>query len=439
MILHMKMRALGIAILLLPALLAAQTIDKKPELKQEILDSLVARLEQRAFVPGVDFKKFREFLAAEQPQIDKAKNDEEFKTAVNSALRKFGFSHIVMATPKDMERRNTGKTVGIGITSYFEKGARVITRVVEKSPAGDAGLEVGDLIILVDGKPITETLDILGEDGSKIKLRVKKPNGKTFDYTITRRPFSTIQKDTLTFINPETAILKVHTFERAYDKDRIAELMSESMRAKNLIVDLRMNGGGAILNLFHLVGFFLDPDIPIGAMLDRTTLNRFKKENNRDPKDLKELMAFVPEMITPFEQKVAFRGNLAVLINPGSASASEIFTASLREQYGKVVDESGTMTIDPKIGAFTVIGQPSAGAVLFSTFNPIAQGFYLQLPVADYLTAGGVRLEANPIIPDVKVDGAPFQLPGKPDGAVDAALALFERAKLRETRSGGGG
>ena len=74
--------------------------------------------------------------------------------------------------------------------------------------------------------------------------------------------------------------------------------------------------------------------------------------------------------------------------------------------------------------------------MLFSTYNPIAQGFFVQLPIADYLTSGGVRLEANPIAPDVMVEGPPVQLPGKPDKAIEAALSIFERIRLRKERGG---
>ena len=145
-------RILPIALLVFASASFAQTIDKKPEARAEVLESLTAKIEQLAFVPGVDFKKLREFLAAEKPKIDEAKNDEEFRNSVNIALRKFGFSHILLATPKDMNQRTTGKTTGIGITSVLAEGGRLITRVVDDSPASKAGIEVGDVIIEVDGK-----------------------------------------------------------------------------------------------------------------------------------------------------------------------------------------------------------------------------------------------------------------------------------------------
>lgn len=425
-----------LALLLLASASFAQTIDKKPEAKAEILESLTNRIEASAFVPGVDFKKFREFLAAERPKIDEAKNDEEFRNSVNIALRKFGFSHILLATPKDMNQRTTGKTTGIGIASVLSEGGRLITRVVEDSPASKAGLEIGDLIIEVDGKKVDDKTVMVGDEGTVLKLRVKKPNGKKFDFSITRRLVSTVVKDTIKEIAPRTSLLTIHTFDRAYDPNLVNSLMKEAMKADNLIVDLRLNGGGAVVNLFHLAGYFLDSDVRMGSMLNRAALTKFRLEAKREPSDLKELIPYATLKLNAVDQEIGFRGNLVILINGGTGSASEIFTASLREQYGKVVNEKGEEEYDPKIGQLNVVGQKSAGAVLFSTYNPIAQGFYVQLPIADYLTSAGVRLEANPITPDVTVEGPPVVLPGQPDKAIEAALSLFERIRLRKERGG---
>ncbi|MEI7577641.1 MAG: S41 family peptidase [Armatimonadota bacterium] len=429
-------RLLPLVALLIASNGFAQTIDKNPEARAEVLESLTTKIEQTAFIPGIDFKKFREFLAAEKPRIDEAKNDEEFRNSVNVALRKFGFSHILLATPKDMDQRTTGKTTGIGITSIFSDGGRLVTRVVEDSPASKAGLEVGDLIIEIDGKKIDEKTVMVGEAGTIVKLRVKKADGKTYDFTITRRLVSTVVKDTIKEIAPKTMLLTIHTFDRAYDRSAVDALMKQAIGSDNLVVDLRLNGGGAVLNLFHLAGYFLDSDVRMGTMLNRASLTKFRLEQKREPADLKELAPYSTIQLSADEQSIGFRGNVVILINGGTGSASEIFTASMREQYGKIVNENGNEEYDPKIGQLNVVGQKSAGAVLFSTYNPIAQGFYVQLPIADYLTSAGVRLEANPLSPDVMVEAPPFILPGKPDKALEAALAIFERIKIRKQRGG---
>ena len=427
--------------LALSGMAAAQTVDGKPEVRTEILDKLTAQIENVAFVPGIDFKKWDEFLKVERTKIDEAKNDDEFKGAVNEALRKFGFSHILLATPKDASVRNTGKTTGIGVSSQsLPEGGRVIIRVVENSPASEAGLQVGDIMLEIDGKKVSDTTVITGEAGTKVKIKIKKPDGKLFEYTITRRAFSTARKDEFKMVNSSTALLKINTFDRAYDASLIDNYMKDAVKAKNLIVDLRFNGGGAVVNLLHFAGYFVDPKLKLGFMLDKSCLTHFKTDEMREPANLAELAPFANDyMMTPRKASLQFKGNLIILINGGTGSASEIFTAAMHDLYGKkTVDRDGKVTADVSDSTCTVIGTKSAGAVLFSTFTSASNGFALQMPIADYLTPSTARLEGNPIVPDVAAEDPKIMLPTMPDKAIDAALAIAERIRLRETRASGG-
>jgi carboxyl-terminal processing protease len=413
----------------------AQTINDKPEVRAEILNKLNSQLENVAFVPGIDFKKWDEFLKAERSKIDEAKNDEEFKAAVNAALHKFGFSHILLATPKDITVRSTGQTTGIGVSSQpLPEGGRVILRVVEGSPAADAGLEPGDIMQEIDGLKISEATVLSGESGTKVKIKVLKQNGKVFEYTITRRPFSTVRKDEFKMLNPSTGLIKINTFDRAYDATAIDGLMKEAIKTKNLIVDLRFNGGGAVMNLLHFAGYFVDPQIKLGFMLDKNCLKQFKKDEMREPANLAELAPYANDfMMTPRKASGKFAGNLIVLINGGTGSASEIFAAAMQDLYGKkTVDKDGTVVADKSQIGCTIVGTKSAGAVLFSMYLPASNGFALQIPVADYLTPRTIRLEGNPIIPDVTTEEPKILLPTSPDKAIEAALAIVERKRLRD-------
>lgn len=424
------------AVVAIPVLSFAQTIDTKPEARKQVIEAMNQIIAQKAFVPGVDFKKFSTFLSAQQKKIDEAKTDDEFKLAVNTALKKFGFSHINLATPKDWNVRTTGKTIGIGITSLPKGEGRVITRVIADSPAAEAGLEVGDLITLYDGKKIGEDTVMTGEEGSVAKIRVLKLNGKTFDFEIKRRPFSTILKDHLKWIDKTTAILKIHTFDRAYDKKVVAELMTEAVTAKNLVVDLRSNGGGAVLNLLDFAGYFLDPRLSLGSFLEVTALKKFQNEQERPPKDLNELIPYVIADITPVEQKSIFKGNVTVLVNESTASASEIFASAMKEQYGRFEsDSAGTLIMSREPVDINIAGSKSGGAVLFSTYAPVSNGFYLQYPVADYLTPNGIRLEGNPISPDVKIEEPKEWVKDAADPAIEVVKSIFERIRLRQERS----
>jgi carboxyl-terminal processing protease len=142
--------------------------------------------------------------------------------------------------------------------------------------------------------------------------------------------------------------------------------------------------------------------------------------------------------MTPRKAEAKFTGNLIVLINGGTGSASEIFAASMHDLYGKkTVDKEGAVVPDKSPVNCTIIGSKSAGAVLFSTYMSASNGFALQLPVADYLTPATNRLEGNPIVPDVTTEDPKVFLPNAPDKTIEAALAIAERNRLRESRSTG--
>lgn len=400
-----------------PVRVLGQTIDGKPEAKAEVLKDVTKILANQAFVPTIDFSKWPTFLEAEKKKLDDAKNDEEFQQAVNEALQKFGASHIVLGTPKSQEQRLTNKVVGIGITSMPHELGLFITRVVPGAPADKGGLVPGDIIVEVEGKKPVGISGIPGEEGTDVHLKIKHENGKIEPVTLTRRPFSTIRKEELSWPTPDTAKLTIYTFDRSYDRATVDKLMAEAAKAKHLILDLRDNGGGMVVNLQHLLGKFIDNKEPIGTFVNKPMVNVYMKEAKKPVRDVNEIAAwsrkderFKRSQILPIRMpdEAVYSGNVIVLVNQNSGSASEMCAMALKE-----------------IAQARVVGTKSAGAVLVSVINPIANRFTLQYPISDYVTLRGVRIEGNGVEPDVKAD-VKVRLPGKPDVAVERALLLFK-------------
>ena len=125
------------------------------------------------------------------------------------------------------------------------------------TPADEVGMHPGDLIISGDGKPVKTTADLVGEEGTKVKVTVER-EGKKVDFDVTRRIFSTDTPETLKWVSDDTALVTIPTFDLGFKKSNVNDLMNQAVKAKNLILDLRSNGGGRVDNLLFLASYFFD-------------------------------------------------------------------------------------------------------------------------------------------------------------------------------------
>ena len=333
-----------------------------------------------------------------------------FTRIVNRALREFGVSHIQLQTPRAASMRNRRSTVGLGVGVTPNAKGLVVRRVFEGSTADELKLTENDIITKVNGEPAKDREALNGEKGTKLKLEVLKGDGTTIEIEGELKEYSTVRKETLTWMGDDTAVLRVFTFGAGYGRENIQELMNQATaKAKYLILDLRSNGGGSIASLNHLLSLLMPDKTEYGAFVTKTMALAYTLE--------KPSAEATPEAIAAWTKNKAvtrkrpntepFTGKIAVLINRGSASASEICCASLREM------------VDAK-----VVGSNSAGAVLASVFSRLPEGFSLQHPVSDYVTQKGVRLEKNPIVPDAVVTGVIAD--GK-DPVIDKAVELLKQ------------
>lgn len=401
-------RALAPVLLLLLALSAfSQAITK--EQKEEVLKGLETIMLERAFVPGIDFSKWPDHLERERADVDKAVDQSGFVTAVNRAFRSFGVSHISLRSPRAREFRRTTSTIGVGLMATKTDEGLVVRMLFPKSPAEAAGIKEGETIIEVDGKAPESPAILNGDEGTEIAVKVKDKAGDIRELKLTRRKFSTIRPETLTWMGDDAAVLKVYTFSGGYGRENIEKLLAEaSGKAKYLIVDLRNNGGGAVSNLRHFLSMLLPEGTVIGTFVSRRTQKQYAEEKKTESADVVELAKFAQmKFKTGNGGGIRFAGKIAVLVNGRSGSASEIAAAALRENL-----------------KIPLVGSNTAGAVLASIFGRLPQGFECQYPVQDYVTALGVRLEKNPLKPDIEIASGKF---GQGDDAPQRALDLLKK------------
>ena len=123
-----------------------------PEQRQRVLERLQQAVATVAFVPGVSFDRWPEFLARHQTEIDQAPDAAGFTTAVNLALKEFGVSHIHLLSPVAARARVTGESLGFGISTEPTARGLEVLAIAPSSPASRLGIEPGDIITEVEGK-----------------------------------------------------------------------------------------------------------------------------------------------------------------------------------------------------------------------------------------------------------------------------------------------
>lgn len=380
------------------------------EQRQEVLSAIAAVLKERAFVPNVDFSNWDRMVAERESQFNASDAVSAFVNNVNGIFRTYAISHIRLMGP--VATANYGRTtaIGIGVGAVVHRDGLLVRSVFATSPAGQAGLQEGDIILLVNGVKPENPEALTGEIGDVLRLRVQR-GSESLDVELTVAQFSTVRPETLTW-DGDIAIIRVWTFSAGYGRENLENLVRQAAGAKALIIDVRRNGGGASNNLHHLLSLLLPHETVYGTFLSRRIVDQYRAAHGQpDTVDLIEMAKWTEAKVRTRDRGIApFKGPVAVLVDRGSGSASEIFAAAMRENAGAIL-----------------VGQPTAGAVLASVRARLPHGFSMQYPISDFVTARGIRLERAPLQPDVLV----------PSGD-NASVMLAATTRLRSlVRQGG--
>jgi carboxyl-terminal processing protease len=307
------------------------------------------------------------------------------------------FSHYF--TPEDLDRFETsisGKFTGVGLSvTEVPKGLR-IARVYPGTPAKEAGLAPGELIVSVNGKSIAGenselvTARIKGPEGTDVKLGILDPTtGKRREVTLTRAEIDV--PITLTRIKKLNGH-KLGYVELADFSDGANVKLEQAVErvrrqgAEGLVLDLRGNGGGLLREAILTSSIF----VPEGTVVVRTD------SRTQGHADYRATGGNLPRQPT------------VVLINRDTASAAEILTAALMES-----------------GGAEVVGTRSYGKGLVQQVLDLSNGGALDLTIGEYLTGNGVSLAGTGIHPDVQAKDIPRT---PPDEGLNRAYQVLGRS-----------
>ncbi|HEX2604369.1 MAG TPA: S41 family peptidase, partial [Oxalicibacterium sp.] len=292
---------------------------------------------------------------------------------------------------KELREGTQGKFVGLGIEVGMEDGYVKVISPIEDSPAYRAGLKAGDLITRLDSTPVKGmTLDeavkkMRGEPNTKITLTIaRKDEDKPIVVTIVRQEIR-VQSVKAKMIEPGYAWIRIVQFQEPTVDDmakKIAALYAQSPDMKGIVLDLRNDPGGVLPGAIGVAAAFLPKDVVVvstNGQLPDSKQTFYSRREFYATRAVGDPLAKLPESL----KKVP----MVVLVNAGSASASEIVAGALQD-YKRA----------------TIIGSQTFGKGSVQTIRQLSADTAVKLTTARYYTPSGRSIQARGIVPDLMVD-----------------------------------
>ncbi|HSV69133.1 MAG TPA: S41 family peptidase, partial [Methylibium sp.] len=293
-------------------------------------------------------------------------------------------------TFKEFREGTSGKFVGVGIEIGMEDGLVKVVTPIEGSPAYRAGLKTGDLITKIDDTFVKGlTMDqavkrMRGEPNTKVLLQVfRKTESRSFPVTIVREEIR-MQSVRAKIAEPGYAWLRVSQFQDRTVDDfvgKLAELYKQDPNLKGIVLDLRNDPGGLLEASVAISAAFLPKDVTVVSTNGQIAESKavFKASPEFYTRRGSDPLAKLPAALKTVP--------LVVLVNEGSASASEIVAGALQDHKRAVV-----------------MGSQTFGKGSVQTVRPLGPDTGLKLTTARYYTPSGKSIQARGIVPDVMVD-----------------------------------
>lgn len=338
---------------------------------------------------GVDWAAMR---AEYRPQAEHAADDAQLYRVLNRLCAELKESHLVALAPRRAHELATDHRVAIGITWELIDGRRVVTDIVPGSPAALAGVQRGWVVVARDGSPWRDGETFVARIGQPVTFEFLDETGQARTLTMPPQLLS-LERTEVRELDGGLVYLRFD----AFNYDALAWLSAQlkaHARAPGVALDLRRNPGGNTLALRMAVAEFFPRRVETGRLVKRDG-------------SAKEARSFS-------WRSARYAGRVVLLTSPATGSAAEIFAHVLQFHTRA-----------------TVIGQPTAGAVIYSRLFDLPGDGCLQIPVIDYIGLDGRRLEGRGVTPDLVLPRSSLaDLRAGHDGELAAALELLQRPAI---------
>ena len=359
---------------------------------------------QKSFSENIDIYKkidlFGEVLEKiSKEYVDDVDPSKSMDSAINGLLQSLDPYSAYMSPEsfKNMQTDTKGEFGGLGIEVGMEAGVIKIISPIDNTPASKAGLKAGDYIvkinnIQVQGKSLTEAVDLMrGPVGSSIEITVRRRGvKKALIFNITRKIIE-VQSVKLKLIDNNIAYIRLTSFNDN-SSEQIEEKikgLSKNKNIKGFILDLRNNPGGLLSQAIKISDFFLENGEIVSTKSRKISENRkwFAKKGD------------------------LIQGKtLIVLINYGSASASEIVAGALKDHKRAII-----------------IGENSYGKGSVQSVIPLKNNGAIRLTIAKYYLPSGKSISEVGVTPDIEVieESDKFKINSDTDNQLNFALKLL--------------
>ncbi|UTF58693.1 S41 family peptidase [Gilvimarinus sp. DA14] len=339
-----------------------------------------AAAEAKALLPLEDLRTFtRVYDHIRSSYVEELSDSELLEYAIKGMMAELDphSAYLDAESFEDLQVNTSGEFGGLGIEVGMENGFVKVISPIDDTPAQKAGIEAGDLIIRLGDQPVkgmtlNEAVAIMrGPKGSDLSVTVVREGiDQPFDITITRDIIK-VRSVRTKMLDDNYLYLRIATFQVNTGRDvqdKLQNTLQDYPNTKGVILDLRNNPGGVLQASVDVADAFLDGGL---VVYTEGRLESSYSRYNANPGDLLDGLPVV------------------VLINDGSASASEIVAGALQDQHRAVI-----------------MGTRSFGKGSVQTVVPITDSRAIKLTTARYYTPSGRSIQAQGIEPDVVVERA---------------------------------
>ena len=337
----------------------------------------------------------------EKDYVDEVDQAEMMDSAINGVLQSLDPYSAYMSpeTFKEMQTDTSGQFGGLGIEIGMEAGVVKVISPIDDTPAAKAGIKAGDYIVKigeeqVQGKSLMDAVKLMrGPVGSSIDLTIRRKKvKKPLEFKITRKIIQ-VQSVSSEIISKDKNLgyIRLKSFNENSDKQFLKSLkkFEKNTKIKGYVIDLRNNPGGLLTKAINITDFFLNDG---------------------------EIVSTKGRNVSETRKFFAKRGDetngkpVIVLINYGSASASEIFAGALKDHKRAII-----------------LGENSYGKGSVQSIIPLRNGGGIRLTISKYYLPSGKSISEVGVTPDIVVEevGENFKIKSDKDNQLNYAIKLF--------------